>query len=98
MLVSRSVLQCKFAVTKVNSFFQISHAAHFGGSVTGFLVSILVLKNFKSHPWERILQNVCIVVLIMVFAIIVVVNATVPGYFPETELNFDYEKSYYGKY
>ncbi|KAJ6641126.1 Rhomboid-related protein 1, partial [Pseudolycoriella hygida] len=37
----------------------ISHAGHFGGAIMGFLVSILVLKNFKKHPWEAKMQKIC---------------------------------------
>lgn len=75
----------------------ISHAAHFGGAVTGFLVSILVLKNFKKHPWEETLQKICVGVLLAIFVIIVAMNVTLPDYFPENEWNFEYKRSYYGE-
>ncbi|XP_037043160.1 rhomboid-related protein 2-like [Bradysia coprophila] len=73
----------------------IGHAAHFGGAVTGFLVSILVLKNFKKHPWEETLQKICVGALLAIFVIILAMNVTLPDYFPENEWNFDYAKTYY---
>ncbi|KAG4066197.1 hypothetical protein HA402_008941 [Bradysia odoriphaga] len=75
----------------------VGHAAHFGGAVTGFLVSIVVLKNFKKHPWEETLQKICVGALLAIFVIILVMNVTLPDYFPENEWNFNYAKTYYSE-
>ncbi|KAJ6637849.1 Protein rhomboid [Pseudolycoriella hygida] len=72
----------------------ISHSGHLGGAITGFLVSILVLKNFKKHPWEETMQKICIGILIALFLVVFVINVTAWDYFPENEWNTDYEKSY----
>lgn len=56
-------------------------------------MSILVLKNFKKHPWEETLQKICIGILISIFVIILVINVTAWDYFPTNKWNFDYEKT-----
>lgn len=78
----------------------MSHASHFGGAMTGFLVSILVLKNFKNQNWEEIMQKICVGILISIVVIVAVINVTQRDFFPKNEWNFDYNKSYgeYRKY
>lgn len=75
-------------------YFQTSHAGHIGGAITGFLVSILVLKNFEKHPWEKKLQKICAGILIACFVLIFFINVAFPSYYSPAEWNFDYEKSY----
>jgi len=71
-----------------------SHAGHIGGAITGFLVAILVLKNFEKHPWEKKLQKLCAGILIGLFALIALVNFVIPSYYENTEFNFEYHKTY----
>ncbi|KAJ6641140.1 Protein rhomboid [Pseudolycoriella hygida] len=89
-----SISKDVYAAVKDGSNYDVSHAAHFGGSITGFLVSILVLKNFKKHPWEEKMQKICAGILIALFLVIFVVNVTAWDYFPENQWNFDYQKSF----
>ncbi|KAG4073218.1 hypothetical protein HA402_013478 [Bradysia odoriphaga] len=71
-----------------------SLAGHFGGAVTGFLVSILVLKSFEKHPWEKKMQKICLTVLIALFVVIIVINVTASGLYLPTEWNFNYTATY----
>lgn len=77
---------------------QISHAGHFGGAVTGFLVSILVLKNFKIEQWEMKLKTICIGILAAICGTIILVNIVVSGRFVSVEWNFDYSETYLKDY
>ncbi|KAG4071680.1 hypothetical protein HA402_011834 [Bradysia odoriphaga] len=72
----------------------ISHAAHLGGAVTGFLVSILVLKNFQSHPWEEKMQKICLTILKVLGVAILIVNIVVWGLYLPEEWNFNYRHSF----
>lgn len=72
----------------------MSHAAHLGGSITGFLVSIAVLKNFEKHPWEKIVRKICIGAVIATFIGIIIFNVVAWSHFPPTEWNFNYNKSF----
>ncbi|XP_037029725.1 protein rhomboid-like [Bradysia coprophila] len=76
----------------------ISHAGHLGGAVTGFLVSILVLKNFKVEKWERLMQKICTGLLIGICGIIFIVNVAAPGYYVPIEWNFQYSHTYLEDY
>ncbi|OXA60344.1 Rhomboid-related protein 1 [Folsomia candida] len=71
-----------------------SHAGHIGGAVTGFLVSILVLKNFEKKEWEMRMQKICAGLLLGFFVIIVLINVSFPSYYLPTEWNFNYESTY----
>ncbi|XP_037035638.1 protein rhomboid-like [Bradysia coprophila] len=70
-----------------------SHAAHLGGAVTGFLVSILVLKNFQSHPWEEKMQKICLTILKVLGVAILIFNIVVWGLYLPEEWNFNYRNS-----
>ncbi|XP_037040919.1 rhomboid-related protein 1-like [Bradysia coprophila] len=78
----------------LNTQTNISHAGHFGGAITGFLVSIFVLKNFEKHPWEEKMQKVCVRVVVALAVIIIVINVTAWGLYAPTEFNFNYMDSY----
>ena len=41
--------------TKTTYFAAISHAAHLGGAIHGFLVGIIVIKNIRVRQWERVI-------------------------------------------
>jgi len=73
-----------------------SHAGHFGGAVTGLLVSILVLRNFEKHLWELRMQKVCQILLISTFTLIVLINFSLSftQFYIKEEWNFDYVNSY----
>ncbi|XP_037034417.1 rhomboid-related protein 2-like [Bradysia coprophila] len=82
-----------YALEKNHEGSDISHAAHFGGAVTGFLVSILVLKNFQSHPWEEKMQKICLTILKVLAVTILIVNIVVWGLYLPEEWNFNYRNS-----
>lgn len=65
-----------------------------GGGITGFLVSIFVLKNFEKHPWEEKMQKICMGIIIALCAIIFLINITAWGLYPPTEWNFNYANTY----
>ncbi|KAJ6643860.1 Rhomboid-related protein 1, partial [Pseudolycoriella hygida] len=75
--------------------FWVSHAGHLGGAITGFLVSILVLKNFEKHPWEEKMQRICIGIVATLSIVIVIINIAAWGLYLPTEWNVDYETTYY---
>lgn len=57
-------------------------------------MSILVLKNFKQHPWEQKLQKICVGVLSAICVSIVTANMVPWGHNLPTEWNFKYGQSY----
>jgi hypothetical protein len=65
-----------------------------GGAITGFLMSILVLKNFEKNPWEKKMQKICSGILVGLFVIIVLINLSFPSLYPVAQFNFDYAESY----
>lgn len=73
---------------------QTSHAGHIGGAITGFLVSILVLKNFQSHPWEEKMRKICFTILIVLGVVIFSINIFAWNLYPSEEWNFNYRHSY----
>lgn len=79
---------------KINFLFQNSLAGHLGGAITGFLVSILVLKNFEKHPWEKKMQTICLGVLVALFIVIIIINLTASTLHLPTEWNFNYTSTY----
>lgn len=65
-----------------------------GGGVTGFLVSILVLKNFETRQWKKNFQIICVAILAILSVIIIFVNIFGGNsYFP-TEWNTKYGDSH----
>lgn len=80
------------------SIHQISHAGHFGGAVTGFLVSILVLKNFKIEQWEKKMKTICIGLLAAICGTIILVNIVISGRYVPVEWNFEYSQTYLEDY
>lgn len=73
---------------------QTSHAGHLGGAITGFLVSIIVLKNFEKHPWEEKMQKICAGIVIGLGIVICLINLTAWDHYTPTEWNFDYASTY----
>ncbi|KAG4074635.1 hypothetical protein HA402_004506 [Bradysia odoriphaga] len=78
----------------INRDSNTSHAGHLGGAITGFLVSIFVLKNFEKHPWEEKMQKVCVRLIIAIAVIVIIINVTAWGLYTPTELNFNYLDTY----
>ncbi|KAJ6639154.1 Protein rhomboid [Pseudolycoriella hygida] len=66
----------------------ISHAGHLGGAVTGFLISILVLKNFRIEQWEKKMQKICVAILIGICVIVFIVNVAAFDQYVPVEWNF----------
>ncbi|KAJ6644015.1 Protein rhomboid [Pseudolycoriella hygida] len=71
-----------------------SLAGHLGGAISGFLVSILVLKNFEKYPWESKMKKICQGLLVVLFVAIVITNIAATTVYLPTEWNFDYVSTY----
>jgi len=52
----------------------VSYAAHIAGSVVGLLLGIIVLRNLKTHNWERYLWWVCLVTFLGLLLIGIIWN------------------------
>ena len=66
------ILTC--SVLTVYPYFQVSYAAHIAGSVVGLLLGIIVLRNLKTHNWERYLWWVCLVTFLGLLLIGIIWN------------------------
>lgn len=92
----RTKYDCHYRIVQIFALYSLqdSFVGHFGGAITGFLVSILVLKNFEKHPWEKQMQTVCLVIVMALLAVIILINITASGVYLPTEWNFNYTSSY----
>lgn len=67
---------------------------HLGGGITGFLVSIFVLKNCDKQPWKTKMQYICVGILTSLFIIIIFVNIFAWNYYLPTNWDRQYQDSY----
>jgi len=54
---------------------KVSYAAHIGGALVGLLLGMLVLRNLKTHNWERYLWWACLLMFLGLLATSVIWNA-----------------------
>lgn len=73
---------------------QTNYAGHLGGAITGFLVSILVLKNFEQQQWKKKIRIGSVAILTCLAIIIALVNIFAWDYYLPTEWNTNYHDSY----
>ncbi|KAK6052690.1 peptidase, S54 family [Cooperia oncophora] len=59
----------RYFVDKVD---RVSYVSHIGGFVAGVLLGVVVLRNFRRHPWERRLWWASLVAFAFFIAICVV--------------------------
>ena len=52
----------------------VSYIAHIGGSIAGFMVGIIILKNRKVEVWETRLKILCLVGFSVLMGIFVIWN------------------------
>lgn len=62
--------------------------------MTGFLVSILVLKNFEKRQWKKKVKIVCFAIIASLAITVIFVNVFARDLYLPTEQNDDYRNSY----
>ena len=55
--------------------FQVSYVAHIGGAVVGLLLGLVVLRNLKTHNWERNLWWICILLFLLLLVTAIIWNS-----------------------
>lgn len=74
--------------------FDTNYACYVGGAITGFLVSILVLKDTKDQRWKEILRTVCVAILASIVVVALLVNIFEWTYYLPTAWNKNYQETY----
>lgn len=64
--------------------FKVGVSAHMGGFVAGIFMGVLILRNIKSHQWERTLGWSMLAMYLAFVAFCTLFNVFYPGY-PETD-------------
>ena len=57
----------------------VSYVAHLAGAATGFLLGIVVLKNFKVTTWERVVWWISLLLFLGLFLAAIIWNAVLIG-------------------
>ncbi|KAG4071613.1 hypothetical protein HA402_011767 [Bradysia odoriphaga] len=74
--------------------FDTNYASYVGGAITGFLISILVLKDAKKQQWKKNLRSVCVGILISIVIVALLVNTFEWRSYLPTEWNKNYTETY----
>ncbi|XP_037035298.1 rhomboid-related protein 1-like [Bradysia coprophila] len=74
--------------------FDTNYAGYVGGAITGFLISILVLKDAKKQQWKKNLRLVCVGILVSIAVVALLVNTFEWRSYLPTEWNKNYMETY----
>jgi len=59
----------------VGTYTKVSYVAHIGGAVVGLLLGLVVLRNLKTHNWERNLWWICILLFLLLLVTAIIWNS-----------------------
>lgn len=68
---------------------------HLGGALSGFLLSIVVLKPFEERPWKKTFKRICGFILITLVFITVIINIGFPSMYCPSEFNTNYKETFF---
>lgn len=70
----------RYGNTGIDSTSRVSYVAHIGGFVAGLLMGIVVLRNFKTKGWERVVWWIALIGFLLLVTLCVLWNIFYPQY------------------
>lgn len=83
-----------FLIYFKNCYQQTNYASYVGGAITGFLISILVLKDCSNQKWKKNLRIVCGGILASIVVVALLINIFEWNFYLPTVWSKNYQETY----